>query len=282
MRVRRAVVLLGLILVPAMARAEGKAESRLETRFFHYRSSVEGAGTVDLSGMEIRWALFDPRGSFRLVIPALSMKGPAGMVSLGPSFANLRKTPVPTDGSGPPPDTGPSAEDLLDPVVLNAAGEEDVRQYGLGDTRLQLRRQVGKDAGWGRLFLDGGVKLPTADESDGFGTGETDFWSGVAWRYEGWVVNLEAFVEWVYLGDPLGVTLQDGPGGGFFLEFPGGRGDFGVGMEVARAALEGDPVRVQAVVDGRRRGKTVEWGIAATGGLTDSAPDLGISLGLRF
>jgi len=282
MKVRKAAVLLGLVLLPAMARAEGGAESRLETRFFHFRSSVEGAGTVDLSGMEIRWALLDPRGSFRLVLPALSVRGPAGLVSLGPSFASLRKNPPPTGGSGSGPPTGVAMEDLLDPVGMNGAGETDVRQYGLGDTRLQLRRQVGKDAGWGRLFLDGGVKLPTADERDGLGTGETDLWSGVAWKYEGWVVNLEAFVEWVRLGDPSEYILRDGPGAGFFVEFPGGRGDFGVGFEAAQAALEGDPVRIQAVVDGHRRTKTVEWGIAAAAGLTESAPDLGVSIALRF
>ena len=282
MKVRKAAALLGLVLLPTMARAEGKAESHLETRFFHLRSSVEGAGTVDLSGMEIRWALLDPRGSFRLVLPALSVTGPASVVSLGPTFANLRKAPEEPDGSGPPTETGPSAEDLSEPVVLTAAKETDVRQYGLGDARLQLRRQVGRDAGWGRFFLDGGVKLPTADEKNGLGTGETDLWTGVAWTYEGWVVNLEAFVEWVRLGDPWGITLQDGPGAGFFLEFPGGRGDFGVGMEAARAALEGDPARIQAVVDGHRRGKSVEWGIAVTAGLTESAPDLGISFALRF
>ncbi len=283
MKVWKGVVLLGLVLFPAVARAEGKAESCLETRFFHLRSSVDGAGTIDLSGMEIRWALFDPRGSFRLVLPALSVKGPPGLVSLGPTFANVRKNSSTTDGeTGPPPSSGPETEDLLDPVSMNAGGQADERQYGLGDTRLQLRRQVGRDAGWGRLFIDGGTKLPTADEEDGLGTGEVDFWTGMGWKYEGWVVNLEAFVEWVRLGDPEEYTLQDGPGAGFFVEFPGGRGSFGVGLQAAKAPLEGDPARIQAVVDGHRSGRTVEWGMSASAGLSESAPDFGASLVLRF
>ena len=281
-KVRKAVVLLGLVLLPALARAEGKADSYLEARLFHFRSSVEGAGTADLSGMEIRWALLDPRGSFRVVLPALSMMGPASVVSLGPAFAPIRKGPGTTGGSGSGPATRTAGAGVMDPIALPAMEEEEVRQYGLGDARLQLRRQVGNDAGWGRFFLDGGVKLPTADETIGLGTGETDLWTGVAWKYEGWVVNLDAYLEWILLGDPSGVTLQDGPGAGFFVEFPGGRGGFGLGVEAARAALEGDPARVQAVVDGRRHGKRVEWGVAATGGLTESAPDFGISLALRY
>ncbi len=283
MKARRMAVLLGLVLLPVIARAEGKAESHLETRFFHYRSSVEGVGTVDLSGMELQWALIDPRGSFRLVLPALTVSGPASLVSLGPTFANLRKSPEPAEGSGPPTDTGSSMEALPeDPVVVTMGEEADAREYGLGDARLQLRRQVGEGGFWGRVYLDGGVKFPTADETIGLGTGEVDLWTGMAWKYEGWVVNLEAFVEWIRLGDPEGYVLEDGPGGGFFLEFPGGRGDFGLGIEAARGVVEGDPARIQAVVDGRRRGNRVEWGMAATAGLTESAPDLGVTFALRF
>jgi len=277
-----AAALLVLVLFPPLAQAEGKADSYLEARLFHLHSSVEGVGDSDLSGMEIRWALLDPRGSFRLVLPALTMSGPASMVTVGHSFAAVRNGTGGQGGSGPGPAIRSAGEGVMGPVALPAMEEEDVRQYGLGDARLQLKRQVGSDAGWGRLFVEGGVKLPTADEEIGLGTGETDLWTGVGWSYEGWVINLDAYLEWVHLGDPSGVTLQDGPGAGFFVEFPGGRGGFGVGVEAGRAALEGDPARVQAVVDGHRRGKRVEWGVAATGGLTESAPDFGISLALRY
>jgi hypothetical protein len=234
--------------------------------------------------MEIQWALLDPRGSFRLVVPALALTGPASLVSLGPAFGAYRKGTTSGSGGGTssPGGQGPGPGAPTSAGHAAAVADNEVRQAGLGDARLQLRRQVGRDAGWGRIFLDGGAKLPTADAQKGLGTGEPDFWGGLAWKYEGWVANIEAYLEWVNLGDPPGLPLQDGPGAGCFVEFPGGRGGFGVGLVAAQAAVEGDSARVQAVVDGYRRGGTIEWGLAASGGLTASAPDLGLSLSLRY
>ncbi len=280
----RAAVWLMVVLLPSPALAEGKVKSGLETRFFHLRSSVEGAGTADLTGLEFRWALLDPRGSFRVAIPALGLTGPASMISLGPAFASFRggAGSVAGDGAG----AGPTGRDAGNGTMSGGAPalfpDRETAQYGLGDVRLLLRRQVGPDSGSGRIFLDGGAKLPTADEEQGLGSGEADFWAGVAWRYEGWVANLEATLEWIRLGDPPGLTLQDGPGAGFFVEFPGGRGGLGGGIDAARGPLPGDPARIQAVVEGHRRQTRFEWELAVLGGLTESAPDFGLSVSFRF
>ena len=254
----------------------------LETGVFYLRDSAEGEEPVDLSGLELRWRLSRPRGMLKLSVPALSLSA-SGMAYLGPTLGTYRRGQDPAGDPGP---AGSASRGLAEGFAGTPAGPGDPagadRQFGMGDARVQMEEQVGRDAEWGRVFLQGGIKLPTADENRGLGTGEADAWAGATWRYEGWTTNLEAYVEWIRLGDPPGVVLQDGPAGGIFVEWPGGHVGLGVGVQAAREVFEGEPPRVQAVLEAYRGKREGSWSVTATGGLTQSAPDAALSLAFRF
>jgi hypothetical protein len=104
----------------------------------------------------------------------------------------------------------------------------------------------------------------------------------VAWKRAGWTVDTEAWLEWIRLGDLEGVEFQDGPAAGVHLDWRRDHGGFGGGLTAGRAALAGDPTRISALVGGWGMGRSVGWSADATVGLTDSAPDLGVTVTLRF
>jgi hypothetical protein len=81
---------------------------------------------------------------------------------------------------------------------------------GLGDLQLALYRQLG--GGGVSLFrFDAGleVKLPTADEEEGLGTGEADYRLGLTGDYRFWSSTLFGGVGWNYLGDPWWGEMND-------------------------------------------------------------------------
>jgi len=148
---------------------------------------------------------------------------------------------------------------------------------------LQVIRRIGQDARWNRFSIGGGVKLPTADVDEGLGSGEADYWAGIAWRREGWSIDLSAHLDYVRLGDPEWETLQDGPAAGFGVEWPLDRRGFYVGAEAGHPVLEGDPVRLSAIGGlWGSLGRSRAWSAGISAGLTESAPDLGFSVTLRL
>ncbi len=273
-----------LLAMPA-AGVEPEASSILEAEAFHYRSTLVGDESADLSGIELRWLRSGPRWSLSVAVPGLSASSPSGLVLLGPTFAGYRlrqgTTGAPfgagaTDGAGPAP-AGSVAG------VRDAAIPSDFRQSGLGDVRLQGARWIGHDSPVGRFSLRAGVKLPTADEDHGLGTGRSDLWAGVGWRRQGWATDFEAYLEWVKLGDPPGLVLKDGAAAGVLVDWPRGRGGLKAGLEVVDAGIDGDPARVRAIGEAYgTMGKRSGWGMEISAGLTDSAPDFGLAVALRF
>jgi hypothetical protein len=91
-----------------------------------------------------------------------------------------------------------------------SAGAEIVRDSGVGDLLLGVTRTV---AGGGvrRLRVDAGaeVKVPTADESAGLGTGEWDVRIGGSGEYRWWSVTSFWGAGWNRLGDPPWIELND-------------------------------------------------------------------------
>jgi hypothetical protein len=275
-----------VVLLPALAHAGdgGPIQFRTEAEAFHYRSSIDGGGTASLSGMELRLIGSGPRWSLRVALPALSLSGPAGLVVLGSGLSRLHGGPGATrSGAGGAPAAagqGSGGGPLFGALAADASNE---RQSGPGDLRIALARRLGHPTGFGRIALHGGVKLPTADESQGLGTGATDLWAGLTWWREGWVVDLEGYLEWQRLGDPAGFVLLDGPAAGLMLGWPIGRGGVRGGVEAARAALPGDAARLRgllAVHGPLPRGNG--WSAEAALGLSDSVPDLGLAAAFRF
>ncbi len=292
------IPLLGCLVAFAVTGASGAepaARSLLEAEAFAYRSQSVGEERADLSGIELRWTRSGSRWSFNVAVPALSVSGPSGMMILGPSFVtdagNRRNGASETAGgvqgagdsapaamSGAPHFDGSGESGLL---LADADTTGYDRRSGLGDARVCVSRLLGQDAPFGRFSVRAGVKLPTADE--GLGTGEADLWAGAGWRREGWVVNVEAYLEWVKLGDPPDLVLEDGPAAEVVVDWPMGRGGVKGAVEAVDAGIAGESARVRAIAEGYgRMGKLLGWSIEVSKGLTDNAPDFGLAVSLRY
>ncbi|HSV98800.1 MAG TPA: transporter [Sedimentisphaerales bacterium] len=157
---------------------------------------------------------------------------------------------------------------------------------GLGDVVLKGRYYAVEQHGW-IPFIDlvASVKIPTADEDKGLGTGELDFTGMVELAYRlgdsGWTALAEA--GYTFVGEPSDMEVDNR-----FL--------YGVGL-----AYELDPqTTVSGYLDGRTaifRGNEDALSILLIGeykyrpqssltalleiGLTNGSPDVGITLGWR-
>ncbi|MDQ7088600.1 MAG: hypothetical protein Q9Q13_12425 [Acidobacteriota bacterium] len=158
-------------------------------------------------------------------------------------------------------------------------------ESGVGDLRVALsRRLVG---GGVRLFrVDGGVelKVPTADETRGLGTGEWDLriFAGGAYRF--WSATGFAGVGYSRLGDPAWVDLENIYDGWIGVEtdpVAGGRLTVSAWLEGRQAVVAGaaDYAALGLGVEttGRRR-----WRAAVLRGLGDGAQDLSVIVGLAW
>lgn len=100
------------------------------------------------------------------------------------------------------------------------AGRPDAsEQSGLGDTYLSATYRMGHVfAGWS-ADLSGRVKLPTADEARGLGTGEADYYAQADLRRTFGAVTPFGSVGYRVLGDSVRYQLRDGlyaSGGAFY------------------------------------------------------------------
>jgi hypothetical protein len=280
------VAAVSLLAVTAIGTTEaGERSSRFETEVFHYTGTYVGDERTDFSGMEIRWVAWTPRWTVRLGVPGVIVSGPPAVTAIGPGFAVYRKSEGRGQGSG---DGGTGGGQggrggTLVAQTVDASVGGDERNGGVGDLRAHLTRRMGRNRPWGRLSLLAGLKLPTADEARGLGTGETDAWAGMAWKREGWRANLHAYMEWVHLGDPPDAVLRDGPAVGAFIEWPFGRGGVETGIEGARSPIPGEETRISLSLSFfGPAGDKLGWKVAALAGVSDTAPDIGLTASLRF
>lgn len=256
--------------------------SHIGVEVFHYNWTPDAGSDTCLTGVELRWSAAGERWAFRATLPGLGLSGPGSILALGPGSGRARsRDDAATGGQGAALSSpaGPGGGSM----TLNTGGPTTTTETGVGDLRLETVRRLGHDTPAGQVRARAGVKLPTADESQALGTGETDFWAGFDWLRQGWTTDVEAYVEWVRLGDLPDLPLQDGPAAGLFLGWPLGRGGLRAGIDAARAAVPDDPARVRGVAGGHGTvGREGVWIAAVSAGLTDSAPDFGLSLAFRY
>ena len=123
------------------------------------------------------------RWFFRLTVPYLRIRGP-GNVVLGPEG---------------------------DPIVQQGGGGTRTTEEGLGDIIASATYNLLPPTESGFIFDVGGkIKLPTADEDDNLGTGETDYsLQGDLYKTIGrWTALTTLGYRW--LGDPSGFDLKNG------------------------------------------------------------------------
>jgi hypothetical protein len=164
------------------------------------------------------------------------------------------------------------------------ADVSDAWVSGLGDLRLAVARAV--VGGGVKLFsLDAGaqIKVPTADSTEGLGTGEWDLRAGLSGEYRFWSATLFGGAGWTRFGDPEWVELQDGVDlylgleGSIFKDSVAISGWVDAHQEMV--AGRGEPTVIGLEVRSLRRAR---WRVAFTAGLGSAAEDFGVILGYSF
>ncbi len=184
--------LLGLLLVwcsdadaqqpPAARPASPPRLFLAETHAFFLSGEYGGEESTDIWYVPVSLKSLGPRYEFGIVVPFLSIDGPASV----------------SGGDRPSAPTGEEA----------SGG----RRSGPGD--ILLRGEYFFLAGDGRrrpwLSVLGRVKLPTAREDEGLGTGEVDLSAGAAYT-QPWGPRVFIYLDAVRkkVGDPEGVEFQD-------------------------------------------------------------------------
>ncbi len=166
--------------------------------------------------------------------------------------------------------------------LTNKTGSQSRTESGVGDMILRGGRMFVPE-GAGGLSLDGAlaVKLPTADEMKGLGTGETDYGAflGLHQRLGGFKVSLNG--GYIKVGDPPLVNYND-----IYLYSAGisrifGFTELSAYFEGRRASIPGakDP---QEITIGFFHVLNADFAIkgSAFSGLNDGGPDFGFNAGI--
>jgi len=221
----------------------------------------------------------------RVDLSMVSVEASTGgaLPGLGPTVTDDRRRLGSRDlGS---PGTTAGGEPQTGGSMTGPVSSLDSRTTGLGDLYLAVAKRL---AGGGvRLFrLDTNleVKVPTASESDGLGTGAWDYRVGFAGEYRSWSATTWGGLGWNRLGDPDGVEIGDVV-------------DAFVGVDSVpllreRVIVSGWVEGRQEAVDSSGNPASLGVGVQTTGkvrfglqvrrGLTDSAPAVGVVFGISF
>ena len=207
----------------ASAREPRSATFRVEvdaSRFSGDYGSTEEI-TFDALATNLRWRRH--RLELRLGLPYLRLEGSAALVGGTPIPGERAPTPV---VPGPPGSGGPSQPAHLVADTEPASSSES----GPGDVDLRLDFDLVTGAAkrpW--LTALGRVKLPTADETKGFGTGETDVEGGLLFFQPLGRFGLMLEGRYTKMGDPpeidyenvvqttAGLSRKIGSSGGFLM-----------------------------------------------------------------
>lgn len=276
----RGIVLAIIVVVAMTTCATASAEPVGEwTLFSTYTTGDYGTGdSTDIWAMDLQYILGDA-WQLRIDLPWLVMDTSSGVVHTGAGT-------MPGGGGGGNGDHGGGGGG-----GGNGGGggdgmvsSDDVAS-GIGDIRVALsRRLVGGGVRVFRLDAELEVKLPTADEDKGLGTGEADFRLGFWSGYRFWSSTLYARAGWNRLGDPWWGELNDVV-------------DLYLGLEsdpvvAERLILAGWVSARQEVVDDTGEAFNIGASLRTTGrfrwygrvlmGLGDASPGISISIGISM
>jgi hypothetical protein len=177
-----------------------------------YSTADYGAnGESDTRSFTVRYV----RGNavrFRAELPMLQVRNVGTVVRTGHG-----PSPLGHHGQGSSSGPGGNGSDGRDGATVGSGTGDWMT--GAGDLRLAATRSL---AGGGvklfRVDVGAQVKAPTADEEEGFGTGEWDMRAGMSGEYRFWSVSAFGGAGWNRLGDPSWIDLNDGLDAYFGLE----------------------------------------------------------------
>jgi len=253
---------------------------------------IAGASAVNLEAApdnELSWGAarlaWGDRLQLRAEIAWLDAEGEGGLAppGLGP-VAPVRRGKGPGgNGSGPGSQAaGSTLGAQTGEATEPAASPAEVR--GWGDLRLAAAYRVaGGGARLYRIDLGAAVKLPTADEEEGLGSGELDARLGLSGEYRFWSLTLFGGAGFNHFGEPDGAAFDDVV-------------DAYVGVESQAIAdrfllsgwLEGHPEVVEgggaysALGVGLRTLGSVRFELQGRAGLGDAEGDWSLSFGVSF
>ncbi len=173
---------------------------------------------------------------------------------------------------------------LVDGVPVRVREEEGATEIasGVGDLVLKGRAYLIEDPGPASplpaISPFAKVKIPTADEDDGLGTGELDYGFGL--EFDKRIDNVFLFADWSYtfIGDPPRTDLRDrisaGGGAGYYLL---SNLSASISLFWSRSVVDGadDPLDLFADLKWRIT-RTFSWTPFVSFGLTDGSPDVGV------
>lgn len=161
-------------------------------------------------------------------------------------------------------------------------GSQSQTESGVGDMILRFGRVLVHE-GAGGLSLDGAlsVKIPTADEMKGLGTGETDFGAflGLHQRLGGFKVSFHG--GYIKVGDPPHVNYNDIYLYGIGISKISGFTELYANLEGRQASVRGAK-NPKEIYIGFFHVLNIDYAIrgSAFTGLNDGGPDLGFNVGL--
>ncbi|MDD3762928.1 MAG: hypothetical protein VYC42_16665 [Pseudomonadota bacterium] len=153
-------------------------------------------------------------------------------------------------------------------------------ETGLGDVILRGGHALWDGSGGARLYGSVALKLPTADDGAGLGTGATDVGAFLSWR-TGSVRPLNLYGGYIVTGEHGSDDLRNVALGGVAVSGRFGRSYGYAGVEARSAAVRGGDAAVEPQFGLLRPlGRNLLFKGTAFVGLTDGGPDYGVSLGL--
>lgn len=158
------------------------------------------------------------------------------------------------------------------------------RTTGLGDTNLEGTWKFLEPESARQINLTGRVKLPTANEDHGLGTGEFDYFVQVDVSQRINTLVIFGNIGWQFLGDSSRYQLDDGPYATVGLAGPLTEGlTAGAGLNWRSDTGGGADDAVDSFVF-VSRDLDEQWRAVLIGivGFTDASPDLGAGLSLAY
>lgn len=135
----------------------------------------------------------------KVTVPWIRIKGPGGVVGGGDGVVVIRPKNGNGNGNGPTTTT-----------TTATTGQSTSTESGLGDVWASLKYEMQSfptDIGY--LDLTAKIKIPTADEDDGLGTGETDYTLQADYAKSMGRLTPLLTVAYKIKGDPSGIDLDD-------------------------------------------------------------------------
>lgn len=230
---------------------------------------------------ELAWT----SGPWRLSVslPILDQDTPFVSHVGGVTIPTGRRQGLATDGGGVPNPANGNGRGMDNRVEVPDPNTINFDQTGIGDFILRVDASL-LDPGDGflRIGVYAAVKPPLADEDRGFGTGEWDASVGMTLgrRVNSffWLADVGVW----HFGDLSDLEFEDALAYSLAVGHEVGRGhySFVAGLHGLTEIVDGVDGPVQLSVTGNRKvGDNRSFRLTFAGGLTESAPDLAVSLG---